>query len=356
MNCSSCSKAIPDGFTECPWCGEPFAASPSPAVSPSAVSLKPVINPTATALVFTMSLVVVAFAAYLSTARRYGSVSLENSAYFLGACAGPYAVSAIIILVFYLITRRKAHNSTKLIAAFFAASFFAFVSLIAPTPAAKPAAHNVAAPQLAPLAAILKPQIQTPPHTPTIWDPAIISLYSDLKANNEAYVAAVSHLDVTAEPLYLPESFRGAPTIQKILAQLQDRLAVADQFSSLDPILAKMPQYVAAINASDSDKQQFLATFMPSVQQSVADRKTASAYEHNWLLATTALYQFMLANQSAYAISADGKKGAFLRQDASSQFTARMATAQRLKQQFLQAQRAYLATQSAARTQMGMSD
>lgn len=351
MNCSSCSKAIPDGFSECPWCGEPLASLPA-AASSSAISPKPVIN-AATGLVFTMSLVVVAFVAYLSTARRYGSVSLENSAYFLGACVAPYVISGIIILVFYLFTRRKAHNSTKLIAAFFGASFFAFASLIAPAPAAKSAAHNVAAPQLATLPAKPKPQA---PHTPTLWDPAIISLYSDLKANNEAYVAAVSHLDVTAEPFYLPESFRDAPTIQKILAQLQDRLAVADQFSSLDPILAKMPQYVAAINASESESQQFLATFMPTVRQSVADRRTASAYEHNWLLATTALYQFMLANQSAYTISADGKKGTFLRQDVSSQFTARMATAQRLKQQFLQAQRAYLATQSAARAQMGMPD
>jgi hypothetical protein len=189
-----------------------------------------------------------------------------------------------------------------------------------------------------------------------VWDPAIIAVYSELKANNEAYVAAVGQLDLTAQPLYLPDSFRDAATIQKILGQLHERLAVADQFASLDPIVAKTPGYVAAVRASENEKRQFLAGFMPTLQQSVDNRKRASALEHEWLRASIALYEFMLANQDGYSISADGKKGTFLKAEVSKQFQSKMQEVQSLKRQFLEANGAYLRSQSAARAQAGMTE
>jgi hypothetical protein len=304
-----------------------------------------------------MSLVVVIFAAYEATMKRFGSVSLEHSAYFLGSCAGPYLFSAIIVLAFYKITDKKAADSTKLLAAFCAASLFAVVSLLNTNYSVRsmPTKTDVASDTLA-LAPSPKKIQAVPSRAATPWDPAIISLYTDLQANNEAYVTAVSHLDVTSQTLYLPDSFRDAATIQKVLDQLHDRLSVADQFSSLAPVLAKMPDYIAAINASESDKRAFLATFMPAVQQSVAKRNVASAYEHDWLRTTIALYQFMLANQGAYTISADGRTGMFRSHATGADFDQRLRKSQQLKQQFLQANGAYLASQSAARAQMGMPD
>jgi hypothetical protein len=303
-----------------------------------------------------MSLAVVIFAAYQGTSRKFGFVSLEHSGYFIGACVGPYLVSAIIVLIYRLIRGRKVNNTTNLFALFCGASFFAVLSLLnsahATTP--MPVADATFAPQTfgQPLG---KPNAQ-PLRAPTIWDPAVISLYTDLKSANDTYVAAVSRLDVTAQSLYMPDSFRDTPAIQKILAQLHDRMAVADQFSSLDPILAKMPSYVAAIDASETDKREFLANFMPTARRSIADRNTASAYEHDWLRASIALYQFMLAKQGAYAISSDGAKGTFYRPDVSSQFQNKIQNVQRLKQRFLQANQAYLANQSAARAQLGMAE
>jgi hypothetical protein len=361
MNCSNCSKTIPEGFSDCPWCGEPasvLSRAMPPPFPGGAVTAKPLGPGLGVAwLVLPMSLVVVIFAAYQATARQYGAVSLERSAFLLGACAGPYLVSAFILFVYSLIARKKIPASTKFLATFCGASLFAVLSLLHTSRAAGPNSSpaRMAHAKHQPVSSSQNPKPQ-PVRAPTVWDPAIVSLYSDLKVNNEAYVAAVSQLDLTAEPLYLPDSFRDSSTIQKMLVQLQDRLAVADKFSSLDSIVAKMPQYVAAINASDADKRQFLATFMPTIQQSVANRTAASAYEHDWLRTSVGLYQFMLANQSAYTISSDGKTGTFRNRAIGADFDQRLRKAQELKQKFLQAQRAYLTGQSDARAQFGMPE
>src|SRR5271156_5388323 len=185
MNCRNCSKDIPVGFTDCPWCGAPYLAptpldaSPAPAApsvrsTPRFASAPRQDNHTVAAwLVFAMSSVVVVFSAYLSASRRYGSVSLEHSAYFLGAYVGPYVVSAIIILGYYLISRRKDQNSTKLMAVFFGASFFAFLSLIVPPPAARSGPDPAWAQHLSESSRIPK---AVSSRTATVWDAAIISL------------------------------------------------------------------------------------------------------------------------------------------------------------------------------------
>ena len=300
-----------------------------------------------------MSSVVVVFSAYLSASRRYGSVSLEHSAYFLGAYVGPYVVSAIIILGYYLISRRKDQNSTKLMAVFFGASFFAFLSLIVPTPAARSGPDPAWAQHLSESSRIPK---AVSSRTATVWDAAIISLLADLKSFNDDYVSAVSSLDLSAQPLYTPTSFRDVPTIQQMLAQLRDRLAVAEKFSSLDPLVAKMPAYVAAVNASDEDKRRFLEGFSSGAQQGFASRNTASAHEREWLRSSIALYEFMLANQGSYSISPDGQTGTFRSHGIGAEFDRRLQKVQQLKQQFLQANRAYLASLNAARAQLGMTE
>jgi hypothetical protein len=307
-------------------------------------------------LVLPLSLAVVIFAAYQGTTHKYGSISPESSGYFLGACLGPFAVPAFFLLMFYLIFRKPASNSSRLLITFCSASVLGILSLVGTMQASRilPAKAAVVDPALT--APPAKRKSQLPVRTPTIWDPAIISLYSDLKASNEAYVAAVSKLDLSEPRLYSPESFRGTENIQRTIDQLQDRLAVADQFSSLDPILAKMPGYVAAIDGSAAEKREFLSSFMPTVQRSVANRTAASAYEHDWLRASVALYQYMQANQSAYTFSADGQKGIIKNRDFAKQVNAKMQKVMQLKQQFLRANDAYLESQESARAQMGMPE
>jgi hypothetical protein len=179
-------------------------------------------------------------------------------------------------------------------------------------------------------------------------------MYSDLKNSNDAYIAEVSRLDATAHPWLTPESFRSAASVQMTLTELHARLAVAEEFASPEPMLSKMKDYVAAINASDDDKREFLAGFMPGLEQSVAHRTAASGYERDWLNACIAAYEFMLKNSAAYSIAADGQSATFRNATALQTFKARMQKAYELKAKFLQENGAYLASQAAARQKVGM--
>jgi hypothetical protein len=156
--------------------------------------------------------------------------------------------------------------------------------------------------------------------------------------------------------LYAPLSFRDAATMQQRLAELHTRLTIAEKYSSVAPMVAKMDGYVAAVNASADEKRQFLAGFMPRLQASVAYRTAASGYERDWLKASVAAYQFMLTNQSSYRVSADGKNGIFDRPELAKAFNERLKTIYELKQRFLVANGAYLASQRAAREQVGMEE
>jgi hypothetical protein len=352
MKCGHCSKDIPAGFTDCPWCGESPSTLPR-AVVPPAEAAKPAGLSLAAWLVLPLSLTVVTLAAYLATSRKYGSVSLEHAAYFLGACAGPYILAALLVLAYYFVRRKQARDSVKLLATFCVASFFAGLSLIASGPAAHSDPDAAWTTHLNELAA--NPEAATP-HATTVWDPALISLLSDLKSFNEDYVAAVSKLDLDAQPLYTPASFRDAAAMRQMLAQLQQRMAIADQYSSLDPILSKLKTNVAALPTSEQDKQQFLAGLTSGAQQGLPARNAASAYERQWLAASIDLYQFMLANQASYTISPDGQTGAFHRRGLAEEFHRRLQKAQLLKQKFLQANNAFLSSQRVARAQLGLPE
>jgi len=177
-----------------------------------------------------------------------------------------------------------------------------------------------------------------------------------LKASNDAYVSEVSRLDMTEQTLYAPLSFGDVATIQQRLAELHTRLAIAEKYSSVAPMVAKMDGYVSAVNASEEEKRQFLARFMPGLQASVAHRTAGSGYERDWLNASIAAYQFMLANQSSYKVSADGQSGMFNRPELAKAFNQRLKTIYELKQRFLMANGAYLASQRAARDQVGMEE
>jgi len=361
MKCRNCSKDIPTGFTDCPWCGEVQASGPSGVLHATLPGILPVAaepaRSTARALFAwissVVSVVLVSGAAYAGTSQKFGFVSFEDSGYFIGACVGPFLASAILVFAFYFFRRKQVHYSAKLLSISYGASFFALLALLASShisPAVADPALAVPSDVAAPIKKL------RPAHVASIWDPAMISLYADLKASNDAYVAEVSQLDMVEHTLYAPLSFRDAATMQQRLAELHTRLTIAEKYSSVAPMVAKMDGYVAAVNASADEKRQFLAGFMPRLQASVAYRTAASGYERDWLKASVAAYQFMLTNQSSYRVSADGKNGIFDRPELAKAFNERLKTIYELKQRFLVANGAYLASQRAAREQVGMEE
>ena len=358
MKCRNCSKDIPDGFADCPWCGESQRATPTGTASIAQTALplptgglRSSSNVPLVWLSLCLSLVLVPGAAYAATMHKFGFLSWQDAGYFIGACTGPFLAAALIVFAYYSLRHRTVPFVTKLLPISCGASLFALLTLLGAS----------GSPRSLPDPALVSPSkistskvIPRTPHVATPWDPAIISLYTDLKNSNDAYVAEVSRLDATAHPWLTPESFRSAASMQTILTELHARLAVAEKFTSPEPMLSKMKGYVAAINASDDDKREFLAGFMPGIEQSVAHRTAASGYERDWLNACIAAYEFMLKNSAAYTIDADGHSATFRNAAALQTFKARMQRAYELKAKFLQENGAYLASQSAAREKAGM--
>ena len=369
MKCRDCSKNIPDGFTDCPWCGEPYTPNvlakfseasgallaaptlraPSSAAGTSSAAPAPrATQPAIVWVVFALSFVVVVLAAIAVTVRKFGYFSWGTSATFIGACAAPYAVSAVVLLAFYFIAREKVHDSTKLLVAFSGATIFALVALFGSANPARPSPQHIATSDARPDTATA-----AQPHAPTVWDPAVAEVYADLKSRNDDYLAEISQLDLTAQPLYVPSSFRDNAMIRQILAQLDDRNAVGQKYFSWDSVIAKAPEYVSVANASEQDKRKFLAAFTPAMQRIVDERNSVSHIEREWLLSTVDLYRFMLSHQGTYTISADGRQGNFLQPGLADQFNAKLRHAAILKQQFVQASRAFQTKLGAVREQLG---
>ena len=357
MKCRNCSKDIPDGFADCPWCRESYEGIPAASVAASALplptgGLRSGSNVPLMWLSLGLSVLLVPGAAYAATMHKFGFLSWQDAGYFIGSCTGPFLAAALIVFAYYSLRHRTIPFVTKLLPISCGASLFALLTLLGAS----------GSPRSLPDPALVSPSkistskvIPRTPHVATPWDPAIVSLYTDLKNSNDAYVAEVSRLDATAHPWLTPESFRSAASMQTILTELHARLAVAEKFTSPEPMLSKMKGYVAAINASDDDKREFLAGFMPGIEQSVAHRTAASGYERDWLNACIAAYEFMLKNSAAYTIDADGHSATFRNAAALQTFKARMQRAYELKAKFLQENAAYLASQSAAREKAGMN-
>jgi len=348
MKCSACARDIPDGFADCPWCGATYGTLPQPAASaaPPAESGR---NLVFIWLASAVSLPFCLFAAYVATYRKYGFFEMSDSGYFIGAVLGPYIASTIIVFLYYLIRRRNPQYPTKLLAIACGASFLALLSLSQHLGRAGTSPESAEKRHIADLIKNSKPQ---PDRPASVWDAPMLSLIADLRSFNDAYVSEVSKLDSAALPLYTPDSFRDAATIEQMLTQLRNRLAVAEKYSSVQPILDKMKDCVAAVNASENEKREFLEGFASTAPAGLAPRDVASAREREWLRTSIDLYALMLSRQGAYSIA--GTKVAFQQRGLAERFNQGIAKAQVSRQQFLQAQGAFAAAQQAARTQLGL--
>lgn len=353
MKCKDCSRVIPDGFTDCPWCGA-IQAGPAAATPAGLRPIEPAISPvqhflTAVLLLGSATLFVVVN--YLAIMRTDGFLSLANSAHFLGKCAGSIILGAILVFLYYKIRHKKARSSVQLLVIFTVSSLLTLLTLAAPV------RHLVAGPDPAMMhhfGDLLKSSNGSTPASAeqTIWDPAARSWYRDLLSYNKQYVSEVSKLDETAKPLYTVESFRDAATVQAMIDQLRARLAVADKYADWEPVFAKMKQYVAAVDASEEDKRKFMVGFESGVPKALAARKSIADKEHAWLHVSLDLYQFTLSKNGTYAVR-NGNL-VFKKPGDSDTFNQKLAKARTLQTEFLRAYWEVRHTQEAALAQMGL--
>ncbi len=355
MKCTHCSKPIPDGFTDCPWCGT-GSTTPSAVASGKFQAPVPEISSTYN-LILAISAVTSGLLfltlSYFVTSRTAGPLSLENWDAFLGRGVGAILLAGLLVFGY-----RKIRN-TKLLGPLQALIVLTLSSLLTLLTLALPARPRMGA--IDPTTVRRYSRAAAPRKTPnaarpveTKWDPAARSLVKDLQSRNQQYVAEISALDETAKPLYTIESFHDSTAIQQIIDQLHTRIGVADKYANWQPLFSKMKEYVAAVNATDDEKRKYLAAYEATLPRTLAVCKAISDKEHAWLQASLDLYQFALAKEGAFDWQRD--KLSFRSPADSDAFGRKFVKARALNEEFLKAYWQVREAQEAMIAQLGLPD
>jgi hypothetical protein len=354
MKCTHCSKAIPDGFADCPWCG---AAS-----TPSAASAK-VVPPATGGLSSTNSLIVAMSAvtsgflflalSYVATSRSTGPLSAENWDAFLGRGLGALALAGLAVFGFCKIRSTRLRGPLVALIVLTLSSLLTVLTLAFP---ARPRMGAIDPKVLHRYSAMEPPRkaANSPPPMQTKWDPAARSLLKDIQARNQQYVAEISSLDETAKPLYTVESFHDAAAVQQIIDQLHARVAVADKYTDWQPVFSRMKDYVGAVNAREDEKRKFLADYEATLPRTLAVCKQISDKEHAWLQASLDLYQFTLSKEGTFDWQRD--QLSFRNRADSDTFRKKFVKARTLNEDFLKAYWQVRQAQEAMIAQLGLLD
>jgi hypothetical protein len=354
MKCRQCSKVIPDGFTDCPWCGATSATPRGLATGQFGSS-----GAAASAsqnLLIAISLLSsgVLFGAlnYFVALRTTGPLTPENSGYLLGRGVGLLALAFLLVFVYYKIRKNRPRAPIQVLVCLTLSSLLTLLSLAIPV-RSRVAGMKAAARQYG---GLLKhqPVTNAPPVVQTKWDPAARALMKDIFSRNQQYVSEISALDETAQPLYTVESFRNATTVQQMISQLQARLAVADKYTDWAPVFARMKGYVDSVNASEDEKRRFMVNYESSLPKTLAACKAITDKEHAWLKASLDLYQFALAKDGAY-VWQNGNLS-FKNHADSDLFRQKFAKARALNEEFLRAYWEVRSAQEAMLAQLGLQD
>lgn len=288
MNCQKCSKVIPDGFIDCPWCGN---ARRTPA------SIPPTSGATdwLTASALSLSLLCLFGFSSLSISRDKAANPLASDAYFRGEWVGTYFWAVVILIIFAVIHKKRVRPSVKFLAVAAPGLLIGLMIL------AKPPRHFQ--PDPAPIQSFAQAIKNRGTGNVDKWDLALRPFYAELISRERQYIDDVSKLDNDLQPLYSPASFRDAQSMQVILKALDQRLAIADKYANIQPVFAKVPEYVAKVDATDREKQEFLARFNDTAPASLTEKKSVSGLEHKWVASAIDLYKFSLAHQDSYIYS-----------------------------------------------------
>jgi len=291
------------------------------------------------------------FLQYVEKLRTDGELTLANSAEFLGRCAGTFVLASIFVFLYDKIRRRAPSTPGRFLGISSVAcllSFLAFLNSANSSPFWSKRSSGAYLQQL--IKNPGAPGVSRAPHTK--WDPAARAFFSDLIAQNREYITEVSKLDLALQPLYTPASFRDGQSIQAIIDALGQRLIVAEKYSQLELIFAKMPEHLATIDATDQEKLEFLEGFNKGVPKAVAAHKSLCALENNWLNASIDLYKYALAHRTTFAY--DSGNILFKRAADSAVFGGKLNKSRELYSQFLKAYTASRRAQDAALAQMGL--
>lgn len=358
MYCTACGSEI-DPQGKCPRC-LPFAGAASPSVPQGDAFFPPKIekspgnwqSPVLTVIAF-FCFGMVFFLNYLKALHWAGVMNPEAAGYMIG---GVMVSSVIGLMVMYLVgrtrTRKSLFGARALLSAgiALAVTVFSFAgemtrSRFSPDSDVK---HKTGT--------LLKEAAGKLPASANVnwYDGPTRDFFRDTLEMNERYVSEGRALDNSAiKDLYSSKSYGGEVHMQKVVTQLRAALAVDEKYASMDAIIKKMEDRVAAANASESEKQEFLRGWHESVQKSLRPRNDVIEKEEAWMKCTIDLYEFSIAHTGDYSIR--DNKLYFRNHTARESFTAQQTKAIALHKEFLKAKSAMDESRNNKMKQMGVS-
>ncbi len=289
---------------------------------------------------------------YFTMVRGAGVLTLANSGYFLGRCAGALLVGVLIVWAYRKIRGLTLRGPVQALIVLTLASLATVGTLAIPARTHLAGIDEATIRRYSDEANNHRNLPKMPPAVATKWDPAGRALLKDIAARNQQYVSEISALDLTAKPLYTPESFRDAATIQQMIDQLHARVAVADKYTDWQPIFSKMKDYVATVDASEDEKRKFLAGYEATLPNTLSACKAISDKEHAWLQASLDLYLFALSKDGAYVWHNDNL--AFAKHADSNTFRQKFLKARLLNTEFLKGYWQVRQAEEAMMAQLGL--
>lgn len=186
------------------------------------------------------------------------------------------------------------------------------------------------------------------------WDAPTRDFFQDILQMNQSYSAEAAALDSSAiKDLYSSSSYGGKVHMEKVISQLQAALAVDEKYASLDPLVKKMHDRVAAVNVSEDKKQAFLKGMKNSMEKSLGPREELLRTEEVWMKSTIGLYTFVIAHTNDYSIR-DNKL--YFRNDAvRDEFTSQQSKAIALHKDFLEAKSAFEESRKSKMNELGVA-
>lgn len=345
--CAHCATlAVPAAPAAAALPGDPFA--PAPAEAPPNRWKAPLF-----AFLATILLVPVVSLNYLRALRWTGVINAESFGYMMGGVLMSLLLGLLAMFLVQKARRKKAEPASKTLGVVSIAllfSMFAFTGEIASRHGGTTSDAYRKAGNLLKEAAGKQPVSKDA----NWWDAPTRDFFQDILQMNQKYSAEAAALDSSAiKDLYSSNSYGGKVHMERVISQLQAALAVDEKYASLDPIMKRMDDRVAAVNVSESQKQAFLKGMKNSMEKSVAPREELLRTEEVWMKSTIDLYKFVTAHTNDYTIR-DNRL--YFRNDAvKDEFTSQQSKAIALHKDFLKAKSAFEESRKNKMNEMGVA-
>jgi hypothetical protein len=290
---------------------------------------------------------------YIRAVRWAGVRNSESLGFMIGSCLVAFVIGVAGMFVADKVRRKKTAPALQLFGVAVIAFFFTVLAM-APTALEMAKRPNVDAKKQAGI--LLKEAAGKQPKSPDAnwWDGPTRDFFHDIIERNQQYIAEVKTLDNTAiKDLYSTNSYAGKARMEKVVSQLRAAEAVEQKYASLEPVIKRMEDRVAAAHASDSEKADFLKGFKSSIDRSLKPRNDLLTAEKVWMDTSIDLYEFTIAHSSDYSIRSN--KLYFKDDSVREEFTARQSKAVALHQDFLKLKAVFEQSRQNNLNQLGLS-